>query len=196
MAGFTACAMDGSWITVGTPDAIPRAEAAVAKARAQPDGMTQREDSARVFSIPPGAPFLPTLAKSMKSGRLVPGFDLAADPLAMARAPRSMCRHAGPRASCARAGRQRRRPARPSCRPSRRWESSTKVKRPSMPNSAALLDLAPPIADLDRLLLLAPVVAAWKRRFPRACREAVRRRSRRPRLDGQLLVAGRAISRD
>ena len=44
------------------------------------------QDSARVFSIPPGAPFLPTLAGALKAGQLVPGFGLADDPLALSRA--------------------------------------------------------------------------------------------------------------
>ena len=38
----------------------------------------------RVFTIPPSAPFLPTLIKAMTDGRL--GFRLADDPLALAAA--------------------------------------------------------------------------------------------------------------
>jgi ATP-dependent helicase/nuclease subunit B len=38
----------------------------------------------RVFSIPPGVPFLPALATALLDGTLVPGFDLRADPLALA----------------------------------------------------------------------------------------------------------------
>jgi ATP-dependent helicase/nuclease subunit B len=40
----------------------------------------------RVFSIPAGAAFLPTLAAALLDGRLAGPFDLAADPLALARA--------------------------------------------------------------------------------------------------------------
>ncbi|RWC85532.1 MAG: hypothetical protein EOS32_32460, partial [Mesorhizobium sp.] len=40
--------------------------------------------SRRVFSIPPGAPFLPTLAEALLAGRLVPGFRFEGDPLALA----------------------------------------------------------------------------------------------------------------
>ncbi|RWH51018.1 MAG: double-strand break repair protein AddB, partial [Mesorhizobium sp.] len=40
--------------------------------------------SRRVFSIPPGAPFLPTLAEALLSGRLVPDFRFDGDPLALA----------------------------------------------------------------------------------------------------------------
>jgi len=38
----------------------------------------------RVFTIPPSAPFLPTLAEALLGGTLVPGFSRAADPLALA----------------------------------------------------------------------------------------------------------------
>ncbi|RWC10702.1 MAG: hypothetical protein EOS53_28675 [Mesorhizobium sp.] len=40
--------------------------------------------SRRVFSIPSGAPFLPTLAEALLHGRLVPGFRFNGDPLALA----------------------------------------------------------------------------------------------------------------
>lgn len=40
----------------------------------------------RVFSIPPSAPFLPTLVSVIMDGSLVPGFAPGADPLALARA--------------------------------------------------------------------------------------------------------------
>ncbi|MDE1570116.1 double-strand break repair protein AddB [Aquabacter sediminis] len=40
----------------------------------------------RVLSIPPTAPFLPTLARALLDGRLVPGFAPAGDPLALASA--------------------------------------------------------------------------------------------------------------
>lgn len=38
----------------------------------------------RVHTIPPSAPFLRTLVDALFDGRLVPGFDPAADPLALA----------------------------------------------------------------------------------------------------------------
>src|SRR5262245_31825236 len=40
----------------------------------------------RVFTIPPSAPFLPTLIRSLIEGRLVPGFPAQSDPLALAAA--------------------------------------------------------------------------------------------------------------
>ena len=39
----------------------------------------------RLFTMPPGAPFLPTLAEALLGGRLVPGFH-GDDPLALANA--------------------------------------------------------------------------------------------------------------
>ncbi|WP_185984037.1 double-strand break repair protein AddB [Aureimonas mangrovi] len=38
----------------------------------------------RILTIPPGLPFLPTLARGILSGRVVPGFALGDDPLALA----------------------------------------------------------------------------------------------------------------
>ena len=40
----------------------------------------------RVFTIPPGAPFLPTLARALLDGALVPGFSAANGPLALSAA--------------------------------------------------------------------------------------------------------------
>jgi len=40
----------------------------------------------RVFTIPPGAPFLPTLAHALLGGELIDGFPAAGDPLALANA--------------------------------------------------------------------------------------------------------------
>ena len=40
----------------------------------------------RVFTIPPSAPFLPTLIGALIDGRLIPGFPAAGDPLALATA--------------------------------------------------------------------------------------------------------------
>ena len=41
---------------------------------------------ARVFTIPASAPFLPTLIRALKDGRLIEGFPAAGDPLALAAA--------------------------------------------------------------------------------------------------------------
>src|SRR6476660_2810007 len=40
----------------------------------------------RVFTIPPSAPFLPTLIRALVDGSLVPGFPAGGDPLALAAA--------------------------------------------------------------------------------------------------------------
>ena len=40
----------------------------------------------RLFTIPPSAPFLPTLIRALMAGELVPGFPETGDPLALARA--------------------------------------------------------------------------------------------------------------
>src|SRR5512144_1714739 len=37
----------------------------------------------RVFTIPPSAPFVPTLIRALIGGTLVPGFPAASDPLAL-----------------------------------------------------------------------------------------------------------------
>ena len=123
--------MDGHWITVGTPDAIPLAEAAVAGG-ARPRG----DDGAspRVFSIPPGAPFLPTLGR----GRCSPArwFRTSHSTAIRCRSPTppSSCRRAAPRANCAASLPKRaRRPRRRSCRSSGRSASSTRTRPPSTP---------------------------------------------------------------
>src|SRR5215813_10875295 len=48
--------------------------------------MAAARSSARVFTIAPSAPFLPTLIRALIDGRLVPGFPADDDPLALAAA--------------------------------------------------------------------------------------------------------------
>ncbi len=123
------------------------------------------QDSARVFSIPPGAPFLPTLAKALKAGSLVPGFDLAADPLALSRATIYVPTRRAARALRAVLASQE--GGRPAILPTIKALGEFDEGEAAFDaESAALFDLAPPIGDLDRLLLLAPVVQAWKRQLP------------------------------
>src|ERR1043166_8574082 len=43
-------------------------------------------ESPRVFTIPPSAPFLPTLIAAVVRGEIVPGFPNSGDPLALTRA--------------------------------------------------------------------------------------------------------------
>ena len=126
--------------------------------------MTQRE-TPRVFSIPPGAPFLPTLAESLKSGRIIPGFDAVSDPLAMAQATIYLPTRRAARVLRSVLAESASGPASilPTIKALGEFDESEAAFDRS---SAAVLDLAPPIADLDRLLLLAPVVREWKKRLP------------------------------
>ncbi|MEI9407336.1 double-strand break repair protein AddB [Mesorhizobium salmacidum] len=125
--------------------------------------------SSRVFSIPSGAPFLPTLAEALLDGRLVPGFRVEGDPLALAdvtiyvptrRAARALrgvfvdslkARGGGGSAIL------------PVIRPLGEFDED-EAAFDAEPTAA--IDLAPPIAATERLLLLTPLVRAWKRRLP------------------------------
>ena len=119
----------------------------------------------RVFSIPPGAAFLPTLADALLSGRLVPDFRHDGDPLKLAsvtiyvptrRAARELRavfveRSAGGSAIL------------PTVRPLGEFDEDEAAFGEE---GAGALDLAPPISAIDRLLHLAPLVRAWKKRLP------------------------------
>ena len=126
-------------------------------------------DGARVFSIPPGVPFLPTLAKALLSGTLVPGFRVDGDdPLALAGATIYV-----PTRRAARALRGAfvdllggGSAILPVIRPLGEFDEDEAMFETDAPESAAALDLAPPIAGMERMLLLAPLVRAWKRRLP------------------------------
>ncbi|TIQ23757.1 MAG: double-strand break repair protein AddB [Mesorhizobium sp.] len=121
--------------------------------------------SRRVFSIPPGAPFLPTLAEALLSGRLVPGFRFDGDPLALADATIYV-----PTRRAARALRSvfvdrlgGRSAILPVIRPLGEFDEDEAAFEA---DASAAIELAPPIAAIERLLLLAPLVRAWKRRLP------------------------------
>ncbi|MER9583450.1 double-strand break repair protein AddB [Mesorhizobium sp. M0276] len=125
--------------------------------------------SSRVFSIPPGAPFLPTLAEALLAGRLVPGFRFDGDPLALAdvtiyvptrRAARAL-RGVFVDSLAARGGGGS--AILPVIRPLGEFDEDEAVFETE---AAAAIDLAPPIAATERLLLLTPLVRAWKRRLP------------------------------
>ncbi|MGX5848125.1 double-strand break repair protein AddB [Mesorhizobium sp. PL10] len=121
--------------------------------------------SRRVLSIPPGAPFLPTLAQALLAGKLVPGFRYEGDPLALAdvtiyvptrRAARALrgafVDHLGGRSAIL-----------PVIRPLGEFDEDEAAFSADTP---AELEMAPPIAAIERLLLLAPLVRAWKRTLP------------------------------
>ncbi|TPK13174.1 double-strand break repair protein AddB [Mesorhizobium sp. B2-5-7] len=125
--------------------------------------------SSRVFSIPSGAPFLPTLAEALLDGRLIPGFRFDGDPLALAdvtiyvptrRAARALrgvfvdslkARGGGGSAIL------------PVIRPLGEFDEDEAAFET---DPTAAIDLAPAIPATERLLLLTPLVRAWKRRLP------------------------------
>ncbi|MDQ2632572.1 MAG: double-strand break repair protein AddB [Pseudomonadota bacterium] len=119
----------------------------------------------RVFSIPPGAAFLPTLADALLASRLVPGFGHDGDPLKLAgatiyvptrRAARELRsvfveKSAGGSAIL------------PTVKPLGEFDEDEAAFGEE---GAGALELAPPISAIDRLLHLAPLVRAWKKRLP------------------------------
>lgn len=122
----------------------------------------------RVLSIPAGAPFLPTLAEALLSGELVPGFRFGGDPLALAdatiyvptrRAARALRGAFAERLGGAAA-------ILPAIRPLGEVDEDEAAFESDPPDGAAAIDLAPPIGASERLLLLAVLVQAWKRRLP------------------------------
>ncbi len=119
----------------------------------------------RLFSIPSGVPFLPALADALLAGRLVDGFVWRGDPLVLAevtiyvptrRAARALrgvfMEKLGGRAAIL-----------PVIRPLGEFDEDAALFEG---DGADQLALDPPIAELDRILLLAPLVQAWKRRLP------------------------------
>jgi ATP-dependent helicase/nuclease subunit B len=119
----------------------------------------------RLFSIAPGVPFLATLAKSLASGGLVPGFRFDGDPLALADATIYV-----PTRRAARALRSAfvelsgGKPAiLPTIRALGEFDEDGTILDGTLPDIA---DRAPPIEPLERILLLAPLVQTWKSRLP------------------------------
>jgi ATP-dependent helicase/nuclease subunit B len=126
--------------------------------------MTGRR-SPRVFSVPPGVSFLPTLAEALLADKLVSGFQADGDPMKLAtatiyvptrRAARELRnvfveRTAGRSAIL------------PTVRPLGEFDEEELLFETG---GATALEVAPPLSAIDRLLLLAPLVRAWKRRLP------------------------------
>lgn len=131
--------------------------------------MTGR-DRPNVFSIPTGVPFLPALVDAVLEDKLVPGTAPGDDRLALAdttiyvptrRAAREL-RAAfldglGGRAAIL-----------PAIRPLGEFEEDIGAFEPA---ASDVLDLAAPIGALDRVLVLAPLVQAWKSRLPAHIRD-------------------------
>lgn len=121
----------------------------------------------RLFTIQPGAPFLPVLAEALSAGRLVPGFQPQGDPLALAgatiyvptrRAAREL------RAVFAEHG-----AGKAAILPTIKALGEFDVEEAAFDaNAQAMLSLVPPIPAMDRLLLLAPLVRHWKERLPQS----------------------------
>ncbi|WEX09433.1 double-strand break repair protein AddB [Chelativorans sp. AA-79] len=120
----------------------------------------------RVFSIPPGVPFLPALAEALLEGRLVPGFRYDGNPLALAdatiylptrRAARELRSVLVDRLGGVSA-------ILPVIRPL--GEFQAEIAEFGTEGGAAVLDHTPPISKLDRILLLGRLAQAWKARVP------------------------------
>lgn len=123
----------------------------------------------RVLSIPPGVPFLETLAEALLDGRLVPGHAWDGDPLTLAdatiyvptrRAARELRAVFADRVGAATGAASA---ILPVIRPLGDFDEDAVLFEDVAPAS---LDLAPPIAPMERLMALAPLVQAWKRRLP------------------------------
>ena len=119
----------------------------------------------KIFSIAPGVPFLEQLAKSLAFGELVPGFRFDGDPLALADAtiyvPTRRAARALRTAFVDLAGGK---PAiLPVIRALGEFDEDGTILDGTLPD---LADRPPPIEPLERILLLAPLVQAWKRRLP------------------------------
>ncbi len=121
----------------------------------------------RVFTIPPGCPFLPTLVDSLLSGRVLDGFP--ADPAALAdltiylptqRAARALgallADRGGARAQLL-----------PRIVPLGEADEAEFVLTAEQPSAAGDV-LAPPIAPLERRLILTRLVQAWSATIDRA----------------------------
>lgn len=119
----------------------------------------------KVYSIAPGVPFLAMLARSLVSGELVPGFRIDGDPLALADVTIYVpTRRAARALRTAFVDLSGGKPAiLPVIRALGEFDEDGTILDGTLPDIA---DRAPPIEPLERILLLAPLVQAWKRRLP------------------------------
>jgi ATP-dependent helicase/nuclease subunit B len=122
----------------------------------------------RLFTIPPGVPFLKTLAAALCDGRLVEGFSHdPSDPLRLARATIYV-----PTRRAARALRSEfvdrlggDSAILPVIRPLGEIDDDAGFFEPAVP---AALELDPPIGAVDRLMELARLIFEWKKALPKA----------------------------
>ena len=115
----------------------------------------------RVFTIEPGASFLPELAAALADGRLIPGFPESQGPMALAGATIYVpTRRAARRLRAIFTERTASGAAiLPSIRPLGEFDEDAPF---FMEGAPPLPDLDAPIGALERLLALAPLVQAWK----------------------------------
>ncbi len=119
----------------------------------------------RVYSIPPGVPFLKELARALIDGRLIPGHSYGADPIALAQATIYVpTRRAARELRTIFAGELGGRAVLlPVIRPLGDFDEDASWFEEAVP---PFDDMVPPIDGRERLLMLAPLVHAWKRRLP------------------------------
>ena len=119
----------------------------------------------RVVSIPAGVEFLPEFADALLAGRLVEGFTWNGDPLKLAEAtiyvPTRRAARALRSVFVDRLGGNT--AILPTIRPLGEFDEDAALFESG---SSDDLVLDPPIGDMDRVLLLSPLVRAWKRRLP------------------------------
>lgn len=119
----------------------------------------------RLFTIPVGAPFLPTLADALLNGGLIPGWQAGEDPLKIATATiyvptRRAARELRSAFVDAVGGKSA---ILPSIRALGEFDEDEALFEPG---NGLALDIMPPIPAIDRLLLLAPLVQLWKSKLP------------------------------
>src|SRR5690606_376682 len=119
-----------------------------------------------VFSIPPGVPYLATLAESLLNGTLVPSFRYAGDPLALSEVTIYLPTRRAVRELRAELMKQLGGDTviLPVVRALGEFEEE--LTDVSEEGGAEQLEMLPPIASLDRILMLAPLVQRWKSRLP------------------------------
>ena len=118
----------------------------------------------RVLSVPAGVPFLDEVAAALMDGRLVEGFRFTGDPMQLAEAtiyvPTRRAARALRTAFVERLGAGS--VILPTIRPLGEFDDDAAI----LQGTADALALAPPIDRLQRLMLLALLVHAWKSRLP------------------------------